>query len=316
MGVFRTIKRNVARHGRLRDAGVALVCMSAVAALVLQARTRRESRISVEAAMASGRRYADSLAGPVANESVAAIRTSDAIAALYLERLQLGLGSPFRIIDQSQRDPLLPVSVRARLGHALLASAVAGEAYRIDPVVLSLVSKTSTTNDRVGVAHLALIDSVVAAQDDPRVGELTIRLAYRLAFAAGEVSKRAPEIAIQAAAQSRDRVLATHDARSLVRAALSAGVDPLVLLPTWRSERRLAVERPVLLQLTGRAEASAVANLPATAARISRIAQTDEDAQPARTRTTGGPDGLARRMAGLAELRGAPPQAPVAVTVT
>ncbi len=315
---LRTVKRSLARHGRLRDAGVALVCVCTVAALVLQARTRREGRISVEAAMALGARYADSLAGPVAREGVADIRTADAIAALYLERLHLGLGSPFRIIEQAQRDPLMPAPIRAKVGHALLARTMAGEGYQIDPVVLSLVSNTSASDDRVGRAHLALIDSVVREHDDPRIGELTIRLAYRLAFAAGEVSRRAPEIAIQAASQSRDRVLAALDARALLRVALARGVDPLVLLHTWRSERRLAVERPVLLQLTGRAEAAAVAALPATAARISRITQMDVDEQVVRIRASvdSPPDGLARRMAGLAELRGAPPQAPVAVTVT
>jgi hypothetical protein len=265
--------------------------------------------------MSLGAHYADSLSGRVAFEGVAAIRTGDAIAALYLERLHLGLGSPFRIVDQSQRDPLLPATLRATVGHALLARTVAGESYRIDPAALTLVSNAYTTDERTGRAHLALIDSVVRAQDDPRVGELTIRLAYRLAFAAGEVSRRAPDIAIQVAAQSRDRVLAMHDARALIRAALSGGVDPLVLLPTWRSERRMAVERPVLLQLTERAEAAAVAALPAIAARIARIARTEGAEGAVPIRTMGGPDGLARRMAGLAELRAAPPQAPVAVTV-
>lgn len=318
MGLLLTVKRGLSRHGRLRDAGVALACAAAVAALVVQARTRREGRISVEVAMALGTRYADSLTGPVAGESVTAIRTADAIAALYLERMRLGLGSPFRIIDQSQRDPLLPASGRARVGHALLARLVDGDAYEIAPVALNLASKSSTTDDRVGRAHLALIDSVVRAQEDPRVGELTVRLAYRLAFAAGDVSRRAPEIAIQAASQSRDRVLAMHDARALVRAALADGVDPLVLLPVWRSERRLSVERPVLLQLTGRAEAAAVSSLPVTAARISAIAAMNPDGQhePVLLESSANGDGLPRRMAGLAELRGAPPQAPVAVTVT
>lgn len=316
MGLFRWVTRSIGRHGRSRDAGVLLASLFVVIALVFQARERREGRVSVESAMALGASYADSLTGPVALESVGAIRTGDAIAALYLERLRLGLGSPFRIVDQSQRDPLLPDSLRARLGHALLAHAAEGEAYRIDPVVLSLVSNATVTDDRLGSAHLALIDSVVRAQDDPRIGELTIRLAYRLASAAGEVSRRAPEIAIQVAAQRRDGVLAMRDVRALIRAALASGVDPLVLLPAWRAEHRFAVERPVLLQLTGRAEAAAVAALPVVAARLFQIAHTDVEENVVHVPSTSGPDGLARRMAGLAELRGAPPQAPVALTVS
>ncbi|MBV6521650.1 MAG: hypothetical protein MNPFHGCM_01794 [Gemmatimonadaceae bacterium] len=315
---MRTGKRMLGRHGRQRDLAVALALAATVVTLLVQARTRREERISVEAAMAMGSRYADSLSGPVARESVTAIRTADAIAALYLERVRLGLGSPFRVVDQSQRDPLLPADARARVGHALLASIAAGKVYEIEPAVLDLVASMPVANERTGGTHFALIDSVIRAGTDPRVGELTIRLAYRLAFAAGNVSRRAPEVAIQVAAQRRDRVLAIHDARALLREALASGTDPLVLLPAWRSERRLGVERPVLLQLTDREEAAAVAALPMVAARIEEIARTAADAPLTSNFADVMPvtDGLARRMAGLAELRASPPQAPVAVTVT
>ncbi|MFN8574040.1 MAG: hypothetical protein U0132_18430 [Gemmatimonadaceae bacterium] len=300
----------------LRDIAVLAVCCLMVVALIFDAKGKRAGRNSVEAAINAGTRYADSLTSASALTPAESIQTRDAVAALYLERLRLGLGSPFRLIDQSQRDPLLPLAMRPTVGHALLSRTAVGEAYLVEPAALTMLSLSPEGGLTQAKAHLALIDSLVRSHQDPRVGELTVRLAYRLAFAAGHVSRRAPEIAIQAAAQSRDRVLAIRDARAVTRAALAKGVDALQLLTEWRARRTLLVERPVLVQLAGRSEAQAVEDLPRVVARIASIARLAPDSGG-----TGGfipllRDGLARRMAGLAELRSSPPEAPVAVTVS
>src|SRR5688500_5434107 len=49
-----------------------------------------------------------------------------ALGALYLERLQRGLGSPFRLIDFALNDPRLTEASRARLAWAILAELVKG----------------------------------------------------------------------------------------------------------------------------------------------------------------------------------------------
>ncbi len=316
MALNRSPQPSTPRSGIARDLAVFAVCCLIVAALVFDAKGRRAGRNSVEAAISAGTRYADSLASASALTPAESIQTKDAVAALYFERLRLGLGSPFRLIDQSQRDPLLPVAVRSTIGHAILSRTAVGEAYLIEPAALTMLALSPDAGLRQAKAHLALIDSLVRSHQDPRVGELTVRLAYRLAYAAGHVSRRAPEIAIQVASQSRDRVLAIRDARSLTRMALARGLDALQLLEEWRSKRTLLVERPVLVQLSGRAEAQAVEELPSVLARIAAITRLAPD-----TSASGGfvpllRDGLARRMAGLAELRSSPPEAPIAVTVS
>src|SRR5678816_637537 len=89
-------------------------------------------------------------------------------------------------------------------------------------------------------------------------------------------------------------------------------MDPLTLLDLWRDGRKFAVERPVLASLPARAQRAAVAALPAVLTRIEQLASLTPAEEPTAPRV---PDGLARRMAGLAEWRHAPPQAPVAITI-
>ncbi|MFN8581239.1 MAG: hypothetical protein U0163_09725 [Gemmatimonadaceae bacterium] len=287
-----------------------------VGALVFDARVTRAGRDTVEAALAAGTRYADSISSASALTPAESIQTKDAIAALYLERLRLGLGSPFRLIDQAGRDPLLPMQLRSVVAHALLARTAIGEAYRIEPSAITMVASSGEGSLRQAKAHLALIDSVVRSHEDPRIGELTVRLAYRLAFAAGYVSRRAPEIAIQVGAQSRDRVLAQRDARAVTNEALNRGVDVVPLVGAWRSARNFDVERPVLVQLSGSAEAQAVQDLPAVVARLAAITALPPDSDSVAGYAPILRDGLARRMAGLAQLRSSPPEAPIALTVS
>jgi hypothetical protein len=262
-----------------------------------------------------GLAFADSLEKVLARTPLASITTADAISALYLERLRLGLGSPFRLIDQVLRDPALDSKRSAELAEGMLARTMMGDAYWPRPTALDLVASG------LGAQHQTIIDSVIAAHADPRVGELAVRLAYRLASASGAVSRRAPEIATAAAAQSRDRVLSMRDARSLFAAADRDSLSRLTLMKIWRTTRKFEVERPVIVPLSARAEHDAVESLPALVARIESVADSANPfAETARTlhgktveRNRG--DALPYRMTAIAAARDMPPLAAIMVAV-
>jgi hypothetical protein len=279
----------------------------------------REREMILEAGV--GLAFADSLENGVATRPFTSISSPDALSALYLERLRLGLGSPFRLIDQVLRDPALDSKRSAELGEAMLARTMMGDAYRPRPAALNLVSTTGATGHELGTQHQAIIDSVIASHTDPRVGELAVRLAYRLASASGTVSGRAPEIATAAAAQSRDRILSMRDARALFTVADRDGISRLTLMKIWRTTRKFDVERPVIVPLTARDEQDAVATLPALLARIESAGDSGGSfTESARTlhgrnveRARG--DALPNRMAAVAAARDLPPLAAITVAV-
>ena len=289
-----------------------------VAWLLRSSAAAREAEVLRD--IGQGLAFADSLERALTGRAPGAITAAEGTAALYLERLHLGLGSPFRLIDQALRDPALDEVGRRPLAESMLARTLHGFTYGVEPYAVDLVENDPRQTAR-GRMHLALIDSVVAIADNPRVGELTVRLAYRLAAASGALSPRAPEIATAAAAQARDRVLARHDARALVNAADRGDVGRFTMLRMWRELRRFSVERPVIVPLTARDEREAIARLPFLVAAIERVASGAGDAEfvPADA-ANGSPgrssDGLASRMTVVAALRDAPPQAPVAIAVS
>jgi len=262
----------------------------------------------------AGLAHADSLERAWSGRSQSEITTADAVSALYLERLRLGLGSPFRLIDQALRDQDLEAAARRPLAEALLARTAQGKGYQTPTGALDLIE--SDPRQHRGRIHRALIDSVVASRANPRVGELAVRLAYRLASASGAVSRRAPEIATAAAAQARDRVLAMEDARALIDASDLSDVTRFTMLRVWRETHRFAVETPVILPLTAREERDAIERLPQLVTRVESIARglaDSSEAGPSARRGVGEP--LARRMAVEAGRRDAPPLAPVTVAV-
>ncbi len=259
--------------------------------------------------------FADSLERVLGERKPSEITPAEATASLYLSRLRLGLGSPFRLIDQALRDPsVAPVGTTA-LAEAMLARTLVGAAYEPRASGLDLVDPDWRRN-AVGTHHQAIIDSVVASTADPRVGELAIRLAYRLATASGALSRRAPELATAAAAQARDRLLAMRDARAMLGAARRDGVARLSLVRSWRDSRRFEVERPVIAPLTADGEREAVAELPRLVARIESLSSSDADVRPVDPpHGRSGSDALASRMATVASSRDLPPIAPVLVAI-
>src|SRR5690349_7928019 len=66
------------------------------------ASTKREREIMRDAGVDLA--FADSLERALSRRTPNQISDAEAIVSLYFERLRLGLGSPFRLIDQAVRD--------------------------------------------------------------------------------------------------------------------------------------------------------------------------------------------------------------------
>lgn len=194
--------------------------------------------------LARGAAFAERLASRQ-DSAADSMTEQEVIAAGYLERLRLGLGSPFRLMEHALRDPRLVPRTRTPLLWALLDATRAGRAYEVDPRALVPVAGDARDRDpELGGMHLALIEEAVAAAGDPRAGEVAVREAYRLAAASHAVSPTAPAIAASAAALARDRALARGDAERLLARAGAAGRHPFALLAEWRQQRRFQVEAP------------------------------------------------------------------------
>jgi hypothetical protein len=186
-----------------------------------------------------------------------------AVAAGYIERLRLGLGSPFRLVDYALADPRLPDTTRIRVAWALIARTISREAYHVDPAAIDPIgTRGLISSPGGGRYHLDLIDGAIRQATDPRAGELAVRIAYSLAAAEGALAATAPDLAARAASLIRDRELARSDALRLLGAARAQGQDPLRLLVRWRAEREFAVERPAMDALPAASELHALQMAP------------------------------------------------------
>jgi hypothetical protein len=220
---------------RLRRAGLALglAFLMAVAFSLLEA-TRRTA--ATRSRLSSAEVQLNALADRGGDGDRRA-----AIAWGYSEQLRLGLESPFRLIDAAARDPRLTDSDRRTVSWALLSHVLRGESHQIEPAALDQLHAKGAP----GEAHLALIEPVIARSDDPRAGELAIRLAYTLAAAERLVDGIAPLLVAEAAALVADREIARREAQALVRSADDR--NPIRLIQSRRARRELYVERPVML---------------------------------------------------------------------
>jgi hypothetical protein len=236
----------------------------------------------------------------------------------YAERLRLGLGSPFRLVEAALRDPRLSDGMREQVAWALLARTVAGETYEIDAVALDRIGLGSTTHwPGIGRHHLKAIEGAVTEARDPRAGELAVRLAYKLAAMEGSVPEHAPRIAARAAALVRDRELARVDAVRLLRSAEAVQGDPLRAVARWRSERHFRVEAPVLMALPESSEREALELAPRLAqgirALVPRLADSPVRPPAPEVRPSLLTHDVAVRLEAIADSFNAPPQAPVAI---
>ena len=257
------------------------------------------------------------------------VERGDAITLGYLERHRLGLGSPWRLIDYALNDERLADSTRHQVAWAILARTIAaGDTERYIGALDHLAAGPVDSTVHLGRAHADLIDSVIAAAADPRVGELTLRLAYSIAAAENSVARHRLIVGTHAAALARDRELARQDALALLRAAEAAGVDPVWLVGPWRSDRRFLAEHPVLEGPGTESELVAIRQVPhvleairTIAARADTTTNSTARAQDVESKRSESPDendsgsllssAAAIRLAELAAKHAAPPQAPV-----
>ncbi|HEU4559325.1 MAG TPA: hypothetical protein VFS20_15820 [Longimicrobium sp.] len=243
----------------------------------------------------------------------------DVIAAGYLERLRLGVGSPFRLMEYALLDPRLTPATRTPLVWALLDATRAGRGYELDPRALTRIG-TDAASREVAAAqrHLELIDRAVVAGDDPRSGELAVRKAYELALASRSVSPVAPELAASAAALVRDRELARRDAERLLSAAARSGKHPFALLAEWRKQRRFEVEAPPGAPRAAAVETEAGVRAVALLEEVEAFrAASAHETQPREKREALRrlAPAAGRRLAKIAQAHAYPPQAPVWITV-
>ena len=189
-----------------------------------------------------------------------------AISLAYLERARLGLGSPFRLVDQTLRDSRLGDSLRLDVAWAIVDRVLDGRIYEIDPRALDPVAGSALSK-----GHLALLEEVLRAEDDPRIGEASLRIAYGLAAANGTTSLTSLPVVAEVAAQVRDRILASRDLRRALRRAESDGVDIVEELVHLRATRELEVEQPLLRPLTPAERDAAIDAAPRILARIELI---------------------------------------------
>jgi hypothetical protein len=246
-----------------------------------------------------------------------ALTDEEVITLGYVERLRLGLGSPFRLMDYALQDPRLSPAARTRAAAALLQATREGRAYALDPRALTRIGVDSAGRaEATARVHRALIEQAVTEADDPRAGELAVRAAYQLAAAEHALTSQAPALAAQAAALARDRVIARRDAGRLLDEAERTARHPLALLREWRAARRFEVEaptaaaRPPHLEVRAAAAALPLAHRAVLAAKGGG-AEMGEEADRSATLSPG----VARRLSALSRRQNPPPSPPVQLTV-
>lgn len=235
---------------------------------------RRQDATAAAADETRASAYFDSLSLLARADQPRGARGDTAVIELgYLERLRLGLGSPFRLVDGALHDPRLSTHDGQQVALALVARLQRGDAYVQDPAALDGIGPwTAAGVGATGAGHLALIDSVVRAASAPRVGELAVRLAYLMSNADGSTARASAELGAGAAALSGDLVLAQQDLQRARRAAAAAHTSLLTELETRRANRAFRVEAPSLQQLSPAQRTEAMRDVPSVLAAIHHLA--------------------------------------------
>ena len=198
-----------------------------------------------------------------------------AIAFGYLERLRLGLGSPFRLVHEALVDPRLDHAFQNRVSWALLGRLRRGDSYVVDPSSFEgLGPWTPGGHGATGAAHVAFIEHAVRASSDPRAGELAVRLAYSIESAKGAISSSAVAIAAQAAALVRDRALAEADVRDVLGDASEMHEGVMQLVIDRRAARAFRVEQPALAPSSASLQVAAMEAVPALVAALDTLDRT------------------------------------------
>lgn len=275
----------------------------------------------IDELLAVGRVYAAELSTLPADE----LTDEQVISLGYLERMRLGMGSPFRLIDYVLRDPRLSEDGRQRLSYAILNLTLAGRGYEVDPVVLDLLRIAEVPSAvRAGAYHLRLIEATIGSAPTADVGEHALRIGYALATADRTIDSGPRSPLVHVTALVSDRRKAREDAVDLLRNAALTGSDPLELLVEWRRALRLRVERPAHVQIEEREETAEARLAPRIAQSLRLLGQRlsaplslvreETLARSGATPSWLSPE-VAMRLDSLAGSYDYPPQAPVAVAV-
>lgn len=235
------------------------------------------------------------------------------IALGYLERLRIGIGSPFRLVDEALHDPRGDSASDARIAWALLGRLRRGDAYVVDPAVLDGSGPWARDgHGATGAAHVALIQRAISAASDPRAGELAVRLAYMIEASKATLASTTPEIANQVAALVRDRALATEDLADLLSSTSGQNANLMSTLLDRRASHVLRVEQPAMTPLTAELRTEAMNAVPALVAALDTLDRVSVPITSAATQPVIGAL-FADRLASIGSLR--PTIAQVVVTL-
>jgi len=304
--------RLVPVSNRLRSValGIGLVALT-VAGIRLT--DRADARRAVRGALADGARFDDSLTTAVRGAERAPVAFSAALALAYFARLELGLGSPFRLIDLARSDPRLPAAWRPRVGHALL-SRIARDSAMMRPLA-SALDIAMPQSEAAGRALIRLVDSVMTLEGDSPLALDAIRIASAQASARGVLRSGAVPLINATALMAFDRVRARRDVERVIAMASRDDGDLLQVVALWRAERQFAVERPLLADVAPAARRIA-ARIPALRAAIERAVQNADTSTALVLRPPSPlPASAAHALSLLISIRTRPPQPQVALGV-
>jgi len=243
------------------------------------------------------------------------LSVDDLIVLGYMERLRLGLGSPFRLMEEVLNDSLLSGHHRSIATLALLDATSKGQSHAVDPAALTLLGPDPARRTPEAAAlHARLIEAAVLGVDDVETGAEAVRLAYRRAAAEQLVDAGALDVVELAIAALRARALARADALQLRGEAALAEVHPEELVVQSRTERRFRVEAPPRDSLPAQARAEAERQGQLLVRGIRRIASPRREPWPSVADEAGGSylaRASARRLSGIVEGMRLPPREPV-----
>lgn len=246
---------------------------------------RADARRAVRQALADGTRFDDSLTTAVRSAPGARVAFPSAIALGYFGRLQVGLGSPFRLVDLARTDPRLPAAWRPRVANAMLSRLVR-DSRAMQPMTSS-IDVAMRSDHATGRALLRMVDSVMTLDGDSPLALEAIRIAAAQASARGVIRPGAVPLIDAAALLAFDRVRARRDVERAITAASRGDGDLLQIVALWRAERRFAVERPLMAD-AAQSPRRIATRVPAMLAAIERVVQ-DADSSTVAERVTESP---------------------------
>lgn len=238
---------------------------------------RADARRAVRSGLADGAHLADSLTTAARATASPRIAFPAAVTLEYLARLQVGLGSPFRLVDLARTDPRLPIAWRPRVANAILAR-LRGDSLAMRPLGNAL-SIALAPDSGSGAALLRLADSVMTPEANSPLVLEAFRIAAAQASANGLLRSGAVPLLDAAALLAYDRARASRDLDRAINAASRGDGDLPQLVASWRRERRFSVERPLLSEVTPSSQRVA-SRVPALLAAM-RVALSVRDTVPA-----------------------------------